>query len=217
VTSAAAFIRAHTVLSGASLVPELRLYLATEITPIWQATEDWLDARGVPPPFWAFAWPGSQALARHVLDHPAIVAGRRVLDFACGCGLAGLAAARAGAASVAVADIDPVALAAARLNASANGLHVTVLEGDVVGSACAWDCILCGDVCYEAPMTRHILPWLKRMGAAGADIWLADPGRAYVPRDGLVRILSYTVPTSMELEDHTHRETVLYRLDTLSA
>jgi predicted nicotinamide N-methyase len=211
---AAAFIRAHTVLGVAPLAPELRLYLASEITPIWQATESWLSAQGLPPPFWAFAWPGSQALARHILDHPAIVRGRRVLDFACGCGLAGLAAARAGAAEVTVADIDPVALQAARLNAAENALDVTVLAGDVVGSPCAWDCILCGDVCYEAPMTRHILPWLGRMGEAGAAIWIADPGRAYVPREGLIRVASYTVPTSLELEDHTQRETVLYRLDS---
>jgi predicted nicotinamide N-methyase len=208
------FIRAHTSHGVAPLVPELRLFLATEITPIWQATEDWLAAKGLAPPFWAFAWPGSQALARHILDHPSLVAGRRVLDFACGCGLAGLAAARCGAALVEVADIDPFALAAARLNAAENGLQVATLNGDVVGSARAWDCILCGDVCYEAPMTRHILPWLQRMAAEGADIWLADPGRAYLPPDGLVEIAAYAVPTSLELEDHTLRQTVLYRLKT---
>src|ERR1051326_2809148 len=156
----AAFIRANTRLGRAPLVPEIPLYLASEITPIWQATEDWLCERALQPPFWAFAWPGGQALARHVLDHPALVAGRRVLDFAAGGGIAAIACARAGAASVEAAEIDDFACAAIRLNAAGNGVAVIVAAGDVVGSACRWDVILCGDVCYEAPMTGHIMPWL---------------------------------------------------------
>ena len=205
------FIRANTVRTAPPLVPEITLHLATEITPIWQATEDWLHARGLAPPFWAFAWPGSVALARHVLDHPALVAGKRVLDFAAGCGLAAIACARAGAARVEAAEIDPLAIAAIRLNAAANGAAVAALEGDVVGSACRWDVLLCGDVCYEAPMTGHILPWLRRM-AARAEVWIADPGRAYVPRDGMVALAQMTVPTTLELEDRTERRVTLYRL-----
>jgi len=208
---AAAFIRAHTVLGAAPLVPEVSLYLATEITPIWQATEDWLARRNMAPPFWAFAWPGSQALARYILDHPGQVAGLHVLDFAAGGGLAGLAAARAGAALVEAAEIDALAIAAVALNAGENGLAVTGLPKDVVGEACRWQLILCGDVCYEAPMSRHILPWLARMAADGAEVWLADPGRAYLPRRGLREIARYEIPTSLELEDHTCRQTVLYR------
>jgi predicted nicotinamide N-methyase len=205
------FVRAQTVANRASLVPEIVLHLADEITPIWQATEAWLAENNVDPPFWAFAWPGGQALARHVLDYPSVAAGRRVLDFAAGCGLAAIASARAGAASVEAAEIDPLARAAIALNAAANDVAVAVLVGDVVGADCRWDLILCGDVCYEAPMTGRILPWLRRM-AAQAEVWIADPGRAYLPDDGLAAFARYRVPTSLELEDRTERQVTLYRL-----
>ena len=204
-------VRAQTIANRASLVPEIALHLADEITPIWQATEAWLAENNVDPPFWAFAWPGGQALARHVLDYPSVAAGRRVLDFAAGCGLAAIACARAGAASVEAAEIDPLARAAIALNAAANDVAVAVLVGDVVGADCRWDLILCGDVCYEAPMTGRILPWLRRM-AAQAEVWIADPGRAYLPDDGLAAFASYRVPTSLELEDRTERQVTLYRL-----
>ena len=210
-TDPEAFVRAHTLSGRAPLVPEIALHLASEITPIWQATEIWLAENNVEPPFWAFAWPGGQAIARHVLDHPALVAGRRVLDFAAGCGIAAIACARAGAEAVDAAEIDPLAAAAIRLNAAANGAAVAALAGDVVGSACRWDLILCGDVCYEAPMTGHILPWLRAM-ARSAEVWVADPGRAYLPREGLVQFAEYKVPTTTELEDRTERLAVLYRL-----
>ena len=206
-----AFITAHTQPARVPLVPEIILHLATAITPIWQATETWLHERNVPPPFWAFAWPGSQALARHVLDHPETVAGRRVLDFAAGGGLAAIACAHAGAAHVEAAEIDPMAADAIRLNAALNGATVEALCGDVVGTPCRWDLILCGDVCYEAPMTRHILPWLRLM-AATADVWIADPGRAYLPTDGMDEIARFDVPTTLELEDCTVRTTRLLRL-----
>jgi predicted nicotinamide N-methyase len=209
--TAVAFIRANTVLSVAPLVPEIALYLASEITPIWQATEDWLHEHALQPPFWAFAWPGGQALARYVLDNPAVVAGKRVLDFAAGGGIATIACARAGAASVEAAEIDDFARAAIRLNAAENGVTVRVAEGDVVGAPCRWDVILCGDVCYEAPMTGHILPWLRGM-ACDAHVWIADPGRAYLPKAGLLEIARYSVPTSLELEDRVEREVGLYRL-----
>lgn len=206
-----AFIVAHTAPARAPLVPEIALHLASEITPIWQATEDWLHRTGLAPPFWAFAWPGSQALARHVLDHPRTVAGRRVLDFASGCGLAAIACARAGAASVEAAEIDPMAAAAIALNAAANGVALTIASTDLVGAACRWDFVVCGDVCYEAPMTGHILPWLRAM-AGQAEVWLADPGRAYLPRDGLLSFATYAVPTTTELEDRAERTVTLYRV-----
>ena len=206
------FIRTHTAIARPGMVPEIALHLATEITPIWQATEAWLGAQGIEPPFWAFAWPGSQAMARLVLDTPSHVAGRRVLDFAAGCGLAAIAAARAGAAGVEAAEIDPLALAATRLNAALNGVMVATPEGDVVGAACRWDLILAGDVCYEAPMTGHILPWLRAMAAAGAEVWLADPGRAYVPREGLAELARFEVPVTRELEDRDHRLVTIFRL-----
>ena len=216
---AAAFIRGHTAPGVSPLVPEITLYLATEITPIWQATEDWLRARAIEPPFWAFAWPGGQALARHILDHPARVAGRRVLDFAAGGGIAAIACAHGGAALVEAAEIDPLAHAAIRLNAALNGAAITLAAGDIVGAACRWDLILCGDVFYEAGMTGYILPWLHAM-AATAEVWIADPGRAYSPRPGLASGLAsglapfarYRVPTSLELEDRAEREVVLWRL-----
>ena len=205
------FLRAHTTLAHAPLVPEIALHLATEITPIWQASEDWLQRHGVEPPFWAFAWPGGQAIARHVLDQPDIVRGRRVLDFASGCGIAAIACAKAGAASVDAAEIDAMAIAAMEANARANGVAVTTLHEDLVGQPCRWDLILCGDVCYEAPMTGHILPWLRRM-AVQCEVWVADPGRSYLPADGLMPIGDYAVPTSLELEDRTLRQTRLYRM-----
>ena len=211
----AGFIRANTTLAHAPLVPEIALHLASEITPIWQATEAWLDRAGLSPPFWAFAWPGSQALARHILDAPHLVAGRRVLDFAAGGGLAAIACALAGAASVEAAEIDPLASEATGLNAATNGVTVTATARDLVGDPNRWDLILCGDVCYEAPMTRHILPWLQTL-ARDAEVWIADPGRAYLPCSGLEPFATYQVPTSLELEDRLFRQTRLLRLDPTS-
>jgi predicted nicotinamide N-methyase len=204
-------VRAHTAVARPALVPEIALYLATEITPIWQASEDWLHTRGVDPPFWAFAWPGGQALARHIIDHPAAVAGRRVLDFAAGSGIAAIAAAQAGAATVLAAEIDPLARAAIGANAALNGASVALAAHDLVGEDGGWDCVLCGDVCYEAPMAARIMPWLHRL-AARAEVWLADPGRAYLPRERLARFAEYGVATTLELEDRTERRVVLYRV-----
>lgn len=205
-----AFVRAHTAVARAPIVPEIALHLATEITPIWQATEDWLNAREMEPPFWAFAWPGGQALARAVLDDPARFARKRVLDFAAGCGIAAIAAAKAGAAVEAV-EIDPLAAAAMRLNAALNGVDLTITCRDIVGEAGRWDIILAGDVCYEAPMTAHILPWLRAL-AGRAEVWLADPGRAYLPREGLQQIATHRVPTTLELEDRAERVVSIARL-----
>jgi predicted nicotinamide N-methyase len=205
-----AFIATHTQLARPPLVPEIALYLATEITPIWQASEAFLAQANIDPPFWAFAWPGGQALARYVLDNPALVHGRRVLDFAAGGGLAAIACALAGAALVEAAEIDPMAATATAMNAAANGVTVTTLTTDLVGAPCRWDLILCGDVCYEAPMTGHILPWLRLM-AETATVWIADPGRAYLP-SGMTALATYDVPTSRELEDLEMRRTVLYQL-----
>ena len=206
------FVAAQTVIARAPLVPEIVLHLATEITPIWQATEAWLAEHNIEPPFWAFAWPGGQALARAVLDDPKLVAGKRVLDFAAGCGIAAIAAAQAGAALVEAAEIDPLALAAVRLNAALNGVVVATPPGNVVGAPCRWDVIFAGDVCYEAPMTAHILPWLRSLVAAGAEVLIADPGRAYLPKAGLAPMARYSVPTTRELEDREVREVTIHRL-----
>lgn len=208
--TAAEFVAANTVIGTAPLIPEIRLHLATEITPIWQATETWLACEGVAPPFWAFAWPGAQALARRVLDDPALVRGRTVLDFAAGGGLAAIACAMAGA-TVETAELDPLATSATLANAALNGIDLAAHTGDVVGSAGRWDLILCGDVCYEAPMTKHIIPWLGTL-ASTAEVWIADPGRAYLPAGGMTELAVYEVPTTLELEDRTTRTTTIYRL-----
>jgi predicted nicotinamide N-methyase len=179
------------------------LHLAGELTPLWQATESTLNSNNLPPPFWAFAWPGAEALAVHIATAPARWAGRLVLDFAAGCGLAGIAAAQAGAI-VEAADIDGFARAAISLNAAANAVAVRVLEEDVVGSACRWDVLIAGDVFYEAPMTRHIWPWLRDC-ARRAEVIVADPGRAYAPKEGVEEVARYVVPTSRELEEGESR------------
>jgi predicted nicotinamide N-methyase len=211
VTELGAFVREQTVLGPVPLVPEIALHLATEVTPIWQATEAWLGARNIDPPYWAFAWPGGQALARYVLDHSEHVRGCRVLDFGAGCGIAAIACARAGAELVEAAEIDALAAAAIAENAAANGVTILTDATDVVGALCRWDLILAGDVCYEEPMTAHVLPWLRRM-AAECEVWLADPGRAYLPDSGLVPLARYVVATTLELECRTKRDTWLYRL-----
>ena len=207
-----AFIRAQTALTAPPLVPEIRLHLAGAVTPLWRATEATLASTDVPPPYWAFAWPGGQALARYVLDHPEVVRGRRVLDFAAGSGLVAIAAARAQAAAVAAADIDAHAAAAIALNAAANEAAVDILTADPIGLPSAWDVVLAGDVCYEQPMADRTLAWLRMLAAAGTDVLLGDPGRSYRPHDGLAELARYPVPTSLELETRTLCDTTVWRL-----
>ncbi|MBI3453304.1 MAG: methyltransferase [Rhodospirillales bacterium] len=207
------FIRTRTIIAAPSLVPELRLHLATEVTPLWQATEASLTRDDLQPPYWAFAWPGGQALARYAFDHPAAIRGRRVLDFAAGCGVAGIAAAKVGAASVLAADIDAFAATALALNARLNGATIEVTTDDLTAvEGAGWDIVLAGDVCYERPMAERVLPWLRRIVAAGATVLLGDPGRSYLPSEGIEEIARYTVPTSRDLEDCTARETRVLRL-----
>jgi len=212
VTDRAVFVRGNTVVATPPLVPEIRLHLATEITPIWQASEDSLARGAVPPPFWAFAWAGGQALARYLIDHPAVVAGREVLDFGAGSGLVAIAAMMAGARSVRAADIDPFAAAAIRLNAALNEVAITVATADLIDADPQAGIVLAGDVCYERPMAERVVPWLRRLAARGALVLLGDPGRAYLPTGGLVERARYAVPTSRELEDSTFKETVVWRL-----
>jgi predicted nicotinamide N-methyase len=208
-----AFIRANTRLEAPPLVPEVRLYLASEVVPLWEATEEELAKQGLPPPFWAFAWAGGQALARYLLDHPEAVRGKRVLDFAAGSGLQGIAAKLAGAASVEAVDIDAFACAASRLNASANGVEIAVREEDIVGSGNpGWDVVLAGDVCYEGPAAERFTVWLRDLAGPGCLVLLGDPGRTYLPRQGLERITAYGVKTSRELEDCDLRNAVVWKV-----
>ena len=203
------FITANAVLTPPPLVPEIKLHLATEVVPLWRATEDELAQIGVPPPYWAFAWAGGQALARYVLDHPQQVAGKRVLDIGAGSGLVGLAAARAGAASVLAADIDAFSCAAIRLNAAANGCDIAVTQEDLIGAPGNWDVILVGDLFYERPLAERLLAWLLPLGTPAL---LGDPGRNYFPGARVEKLAQYSVQTTRDLEDREIRETGVYRL-----
>lgn len=208
------FIRANTALEAPAMVPEFRLYLASEITPIWQATEAMLDQIGIDPPYWAFCWPGGQALARHVLDHPDLVAGRTVLDFAAGSGVAALAAKQAGARRAIANDIDAMSLLACELNARTNGQTVDCDGRDLLAlePERSIDVILAGDVCYEKPMAERVFAWLRKNAAAGKLVLLGDPGRNYLPTQGLAEIARYDIPTSLQLENRGMKETVVWRV-----
>ena len=195
------------------LAPEIRLHLATEITPIWQATEVSLSRWGTPPPFWAFAWAGGQALARYLLDHPETVAGKQVLDICSGSGIVAIAAAKAGAANVVAADIDPFAATAIALNAQLNGVTLSVETRDLLDrTVIGWPVVVAGDVCYEEPMASRAIGLLRRVAARGRLALLGDPGRAYLPREGLAELARYVVPTSRELEDREAREGVVWEV-----
>jgi len=211
-TPPAAFIRANTALIAPPLVPEIRLHLAVEVVPLWRKTEEELEAQGVPPPYWAFAWAGGQALARYVLDHPEAVRGKSVLDFGSGSGLVAIAAAKAGATQVLAADIDAYAAAAIQLNAEANGVSLAVTQDDVIGRDGDWQTILCGDMCYERPLAERLTAWLRARVAAGVTVLLGDPGRSYFPATGVEKLATYTVQTTRELEDREIRETSVYAL-----
>jgi len=207
----AAFIRAHTRLLPVPHAPEIRLHLADEATELWQKTEEELGAIGLPPPFWAFAWAGGQALARHILDHPAFVRGKRVLDFASGSGVVAIAAAKAGAASVQACDIDPFATAAIQLNATANGVGIGARSEDLVDTDDGWEAVLAGDICYERDMAERTVAWLGRLHARGAVVLIGDPGRSYLPRETLEPIATYRVPVTRSLEDQDIKTTHVWR------
>ena len=207
-----AFIRANTQLLAPPHTPEIRLHLATELVPIWQKTEEELAAIGVPPPFWAFAWAGGQALARYLLDHPDTVQGKRVLDFASGSGLSAIAAAKAGARDVLATEIDPFAIAAIGLNATANGVAIASTLEDVIGRDDGWDTVLAGDVCYEREMAARVFTWLRSLAGRGASVLMGDPGRNYLPSSNLVEIAAYDVQTTRELEDREVRRTKVWQI-----
>ncbi|WP_255448406.1 methyltransferase [Telmatospirillum sp. J64-1] len=208
----AEFIRSHTVVLAPPAVPEMRLHLATELTPLWLATEEEMETQGLPPPYWAFCWPGGQALARHILDHPELVRGRKVLDFAAGGGVCGIAAALAGADRVDAAEIDGFSVAALRLNMALNDVKLNILAQDVIDQWGSWDVILAGDICYERALADRAIPWLRSLAARGVPVLLADPGRAYLPHQGLVELGRYAIPTSKEVEDREVCDTKVYRL-----
>ncbi|MBX9757679.1 MAG: methyltransferase [Beijerinckiaceae bacterium] len=206
-----AFIRANTRLRAVPHAPELRLHLADEATVLWQKTEDDLGEIGLPPPFWAFAWAGGQALARYLLDTPDVVAGKRVLDFASGSGLVAIAAARAGAAAVEACDIDAFAIHAMEVNAAANGVALSARLGDLVGTDEGWDVVLAGDISYERDMAARVTDWLDGLRRRGATVLIGDPGRAYLARDRLEALATYRVAVSRDLEDAEIKVTSVWR------
>ena len=204
-----ALVGEYTRVQAVPLVPEFRLHLASELVPLWQATE-WRAAAPQPPPFWAFAWPGSQALARYLLDTPGLVDGARVLDFGSGSGLAGIAAARVGASHVVACDLDPLAAEVQALNAQLNGVTLETFTGDALQLQLDMDVILAGDVCYEREPAEHIIDWLRDRARRGTRVLLADPGRHYAPSDGLELLATYEVPTLHELESAATKRTRLW-------
>ncbi len=199
------FVRAHTALMAPPLVPEISLHLAVETVAIWEQTEEALGALGLPPPFWAFAWAGGQALARYCLDNPEIVAGRRVLDFAAGGAVSGIAAMQAGATSVLACELDAFAIAAIEANAETNGVTLETRLGDLVGTDEGWDVVLAGDVFYEDGPARLIGGWLEDLARRGATVLIGDPGRSFLPQDRLEKLAEYTVPVTRDLEDREVR------------
>ena len=208
-----AFIGANTRLQTPPHAPELRLWLADEVTPIWRLTEEELGRQGLPPPFWAFAWAGGQAIARYLLDHPHEVAGRRVLDFACGSGLVGIAARLAGAAEVVANDIDPYCAAAVALNAQANDVEIGFYGEDLLqAEPPLFDLICAGDICYEKPLAARVEAWLRRARANGSRVLIGDPGRSYFPQAGLTPLAEYRVETTRELEDFAIKRTGVWAI-----
>lgn len=207
------FIRRNAALHEPPLIPEIRLYLASEIVPIWQMTEEEMQENGLPPPFWAFAWAGGQALSRYILDNPHVVSGKNVLDFGSGSGLIGIAAKMAGAQSVLCADIDAFAEQAIILNAAENKTPLTATTEDLVGvKNRGWQVILVGDMCYEGPLAARIEAWLRRLVSEGVEVLIGDPGRTYLPKSGLEKLISYAVKTTRELEDSDVRNTSVWRV-----
>ena len=208
------FIAANTRLQTVPHAPEISLWLADEITPLWRLTEEELGAMGLPPPFWAFAWAGGQALARWLLDHSTEVAGKRVIDLATGSGLVGIAAMKSGAASVLAADIDPFCAAAVAANACSNGVEIAFTEANPLDAPPPpVDLICAGDVFYEKPMAEAVLAWLKQAQANGTRVIVGDPGRTYFPKSGLTLLAEYTVPTTRELEDQEVKRSRVWSLD----
>ena len=195
------FITTHTRLLPVPFVPEIQLYLADEATELWQKTEDELGKIGLPPPFWAFAWAGGQALARYILDHPALVADKTVLDFASGSGLVAIAAKMAGAAQVMACDIDEFAGVAMQENARANHVTLEPCIANLIGTDQGWDVVFAGDVSYERDMAESVTAWLHTLHQRGAKVLIGDPERTYLARAQLEKIAQYQVPVPRSLED----------------
>lgn len=208
------FIRENTRLLAPPLVPEIMLHLAEESLPIWRKTEEELGEMNVPPPYWAFAWAGGQASARHLLDRAEAVAGKRVLDLGAGSGLGAIAALKAGAASALAADIDRVALAAVELNAEANGVRLGITDEDLLGRPAApgFDVVLVGDLFYEKGLAEAVARFIAGARSGGAEVLIGDPQRSYFPRGRFEELAVYSVPVTRELEDAEIKRTAVWRV-----
>lgn len=211
------FIRAETRLAKVPLTPDIQLYLADEATALWERTETELGSLSLPPPFWAFAWAGGQALARYILDRPALVVGKRVLDLASGSGLVAIAAAKAGAAHVIANDIDAFALAAIALNSLENKVVIETRGGDIIGRESDFDVVLAGDIAYEQETAARVTHWLEILAKNGTDVLIGDPRRAYLARDRLVALAAYDVPVPRALEDADIKRAEVYRFRNIRA
>jgi predicted nicotinamide N-methyase len=206
------FILANTEILSPPLVPEVKLHLAHEALPIWQKTEDELGEIGLPPPFWAFAWAGGQALARYILDHPEIVRGRKVVDLASGSGLVGIAAMKAGASHVLSADIDAFSVTAIAINAALNDVAIEVTDVDLLESPIDTDVILVGDLFYEKGVATRCYDWLLKAHVKSVVVLIGDPGRSYLPKDKLSKVAEYMVAVSRDLEDAEIKNSAVWRL-----
>lgn len=206
------FILANTAVGHPPHVPEISLRLADEAHALWLKTEEELEAIGLPPPFWAFAWAGGQGLARYVLDKPETVRGKAVLDFATGSGLVAVAARLAGAAAVTASDIDPWAATACAINAGLNGVAFDFESADFVGADGGWDVVLAGDVFYDRAMAEAVTPWFESLANRGAEVLVGDPGRSYLPKSRLLALAVYEVPVTRELEDAEVKRTTVWRV-----
>jgi predicted nicotinamide N-methyase len=206
-----AFVRANTAPVAPPHVPEVVLHLADEAHDLWHLTEEQLEEKGLPPPFWAFAWAGGQGLSRYILDNPESVSGKSVLDFAAGSGLVGIAAARAGARSVLCADVDPFCAPAVALNARLNDVEVVFSLGDLVDADEGWDVVLAGDVFYDRAFAARLIPWFSALADRGAAVLLGDPGRAYLPKERISQLAEYQVPVTRALEDSDVKRTRVWR------
>lgn len=208
----AAFVRAHTRPATAPHVPELRLHLAEDAIDLWERVETEVGKTDLPPPFWAFAWAGGQALARYVLDNPALVHGKHVLDLASGCGIVALAAARAGAGRVVANEIDAFAIDAITLNAGANDLTVDTHLGDMLdGDAEGADVVLAGDIFYDTAVTTRMMPFIRRLQDRDATVLVGDPGRAHLPQEKFTEVIRYDITVPKALEDSTVKTTIVWR------
>ena len=205
------FILANTSVMAPPHVPEIRLHLASEAHELWLKTEEELQEIGLPPPFWAFAWAGGQGLARYVLDHPDVVAGKRVVDFASGSGLVAIAAAKAGAFAVKAVDIDPWAQTAVSLNAAENSVAIGFSGENIIGTHIDADVLLAGDVFYDRSFAEALTPWLSVLARKGVTVLVGDPGRAYLPKEQLQACATYEVPVTRALEDSEVKKTTVWQ------